>query len=285
MFRDYYEEFKNDLPEFIEKTKKFYEGELTVAEYKGFSGGFGSYAQRGAQKSMLRLRLPGGEIDRPRLKFIAESMEKYNVDKAHFTTCETVQLHNLDCDSVCALVKEAWQAGIITRGGGGDFPRNVMASPLSGVEKDENFDVMPYAEAAGQYLMRFIKSVKFPRKLKVCFSNSPKNEPHATFRDLGFVSNADGTFDVYIAGGLGNKPKLGVCVAEKINPSKVLYYIKAMVDTFVTYGNYENRAQSRTRFLQDTLGVDGLKKAYNEKLDTVMKEENLAFSLKLLVGI
>ena len=42
-------------------------------------------------------------------------------------------------------------------GGGGDFPRNVMCSPLSGVEKDEYFDVLPWAKAAGDYLMNFIK--------------------------------------------------------------------------------------------------------------------------------
>ena len=33
---------------------------LTIKAYKGFSGGFGSYAQRENGYSMLRLRLPGG---------------------------------------------------------------------------------------------------------------------------------------------------------------------------------------------------------------------------------
>lgn len=166
-------------------------------------------------------------------------------------------------------------AGMISRGGGGDFPRNVMASPLSGVQADEYFDVEPYAQAAGSYLMRFIKAVKFPRKLKVCFSNSPENRTHATFRDLGFVANKNKTFDVYAAGGLGNKPLLGVCVATNVEPSKILYYIKAMVNTFTAYGNYENRAKARTRFMQETLGVEGFRKAYLEKLQEVMDTESL----------
>ncbi len=50
-----------------------------------------------------------------------------------------------------------------------------MCSPLSGVESGEYFDVLPYAEAAGEYLMNFIKAPKMPRKLKVGFSNSPAN--------------------------------------------------------------------------------------------------------------
>ncbi len=69
---------------------------------------------------------------------------------------------------------EAFDNNIITLGGGGDFPRNVLCSPLSGVEKDENFDVMPYAKAASDFLISLIGKIKLPRKLKVGFSNSKK---------------------------------------------------------------------------------------------------------------
>lgn len=93
-----------------------------------------------------------------------------------------------------------------------------------------------------------------PRKLKVCFSNSPKNFTHATFRDLGFVANENGKFDVYSAGGLGNNYKMGVKVAENVEPNKILFYIKAMWLTFRTYGNYENRGKARTRYMQEALG-------------------------------
>lgn len=275
MAKDYLTEFLPDLDEFREKTLKFHNGEMTVAEYKGFSGGFGSYAQRGGQKHMLRLRLAGGRLTKERLKFIVDSCGKYGIHKLKITTCQSIQLHDLEASVLCELIEEAWRAGMISRGGGGDFPRNVMASPLSGVQKDENFDVMPYAEAAGEYLMHFIKAVKFPRKLKVCFSNSPSNDPHATFRDLGFVANPDHTFDVYAAGGLGIKPLLGVRVAENISPEDILYHIKAMVNTFTTYGNYENRGKARTRFMQETLGQDGLVNAYSEKLKEVISSEEL----------
>ncbi len=267
-------EWKKDYEEFEKVTRQFYAGEVPVPKYKGFSGGFGRYAQRGGKSSMLRLRLPGGRVDSEKLKFVSEAIEKYKIDKIHFTTCQTIQLHNLDADAVCELAAAALDCGIVTRGGGGDFPRNVMVSPLSGVEKDEYFDVSPYADAAADYLMGFIKTVKLPRKLKVCFSNSPANKPHATFRDLGFAARADGRFDVFSAGGLGNNPKMGVMVAEAVDGSKILYYIKAMVNMFVTYGNYENRAKARTRYMQDVLG-DKYTETYSEILKKVMEEESL----------
>lgn len=46
-------------------------------------------------------------------------------------------------------MNKALDVDIICYGGGGDYPRNVMCSPLSGVEADEYFDVMPYAEKDG----------------------------------------------------------------------------------------------------------------------------------------
>ena len=66
MPRDYLSEFLPDLEEFREKTLKFHRKEMSVAEYKGFSGGFGSYAERGGETHMLRLRMAGGQITKDR---------------------------------------------------------------------------------------------------------------------------------------------------------------------------------------------------------------------------
>lgn len=265
-------EFKEDLKDFREMTEKFYAKEVSIKDYKGFSGGFGSYAQRGGEASMLRLRMPGGRITKEKLKFLVDAIAAYDVRRVHLTTCQTVQFHDLGMKAVCDIMERAMEVGIITRGGGGDFPRNVMVSPMSGVEQGEYFDVLPYAERTGDYLMGMIKTVKLPRKLKVGFSNSPANVTHATFRDLGFMAKENGLFDVYSAGGLGNNYKMGVKVAENVKPEEVLYYVEAMVRTFTTYGNYESRAKSRTRYMQETLGVEGYKKAYQEKLLEVKAE-------------
>ena len=43
------ENWKKDYEEFEKVTRQFYAGEVSVPEYKGFSGGFGSYAQRGGK--------------------------------------------------------------------------------------------------------------------------------------------------------------------------------------------------------------------------------------------
>lgn len=271
--------FRKDMDVFYEKTKAFYNGEINKTQYKGISGGFGSYAERDGKASMLRLRLPGGCITKDTLAFIADQAEKHQIDTMKLTTCETIQLHHLTPDVLVDVSSAVLDFGIICRGGGGDFPRNVTASPLSGVQKGEYFDVMPYALAASDYMLSFINTQKLPRKLKVAFSNGPENIPHATFRDLGFTANEDGTFDVYCAGGLGNNPKFGVRVAEHIPAEDVLYYINAMVHLFAENGNYENRGRARSRYLQDTLGIDGLIEKFNEKLSIAKQDSSLTLSI------
>ena len=120
--------WKQDLPAFREKTAAFYAGELDKAAYKGFSGLYGSYAQKGGKASVLRLRMTAGRVTKEKLAFTAKAIRTYPVPRAHFTTCQTIQLHDLQADAVCAIMEQALDAGIVTLGGGGDFPRNVMRS-------------------------------------------------------------------------------------------------------------------------------------------------------------
>ena len=265
---------RQDIAAFAEKIRAYAAGEVDAKSYKGFSGGFGSYAQRNGG-NMLRLRMAGGRLTKERLAYVAKGVEDFGINRMKLTTCQTIQLHNLPDQVTVEMMDRAIDVDIITRGGGGDFPRNTMASPLSGVEQGEYFDVLPWAEAAGEYMLTIVREVKMPRKLKVCFSNGPANVVHATFRDLGFAAREDGLFDVYCAGGLGPNPRLGVKVAEGAKPEDAPAYIDAMIAVFTQFGNFENRAKARTRYLQETLGEEGLKaefaKALAEKLPTSPK--------------
>lgn len=280
------ESWREELQIFKDAAKKYYAGELKRNEYKGISGKFGSYAQKGdeVKQSMLRLRMPAGRLTKEKMAYIAESIRKYDVKKVHFTTCQTVQLHDLGLEAVCNIMEGALDVGIVTVGGGGDFPRNTTCSPLSGIDADEYFDVMPYAEAAGQYAMNFINAEPLPRKYKIGFSSSPKNVPHATMRDLGFVARSDGKFDVYSAGGIGPNPRVGVRVAEAVEKEDILLYVKAMWVFFRENSDYKNRAKNRSRYMQERLGgPEAYREAFQKKVAQVKAEstaDELSFTVK-----
>ena len=46
-----------DYPKFEDMTHKFYKKELSIADYKGQSGAYGSYAERGANTGIEPLAL------------------------------------------------------------------------------------------------------------------------------------------------------------------------------------------------------------------------------------
>ena len=60
---------------------------------------------------MLRLRMPAGRVTAKKLAYIAESIRKYQVPRAHFTTCQTIQLHDMDAVSTCDIMEGALDVG------------------------------------------------------------------------------------------------------------------------------------------------------------------------------
>lgn len=249
----------DEVEEFRKIGHKFLQGELTVPQFKHASGGMGVYAHRGGKEFMVRLRIPSGITHVDELKMVYDFAKKNNLDKIHLTTRQAIQLHGMNIDDICDLMKEGIEKNIFTRGSGGNFPRNVAISPLSGVDPEEAFDVTPYAIAVGNHFLKKIYTYKLPRKLKVSFSSSEKDEAHCTVQDLGFLATMkDGKkcFKVYVGGGLGNNPKKALELDEVIEAKDVLYYVEALTNLFISEGNYENRNKARVRYLVEKFGEE-----------------------------
>jgi len=265
-----------DFPTFKENTRKFYNKEIMIKDYKGMSGPFGSYAERGANTGMSRWRFPAGRISHEHIAFTADMIRKYDLKHAHFTTGQTIQFHGLDGETIINIFEDCHNNGIYNRGGGGDHPRNVAASPLRGVNPEEYWDISPYVTAAGEYVMTLVTTIKLPRKLKPAFSDGHTNEAHVTIKDIGFKALPNGTFEVYAAGGMGPNSRLGTKIAENVAPENVLYYIKAMAMLFAENGDFKNRGRNRTRYLPDALGgEEAFVKLFNTYLTQVQEQENL----------
>lgn len=249
----------NEIPSFREYCLKFQNSEVKKMDFKGASGGYGVYAQRDQKSFMIRLRVSSGVISKSQLNTIYHMANKYKLDHIHLTTRQAIQLHGLSANEVCDIMEEGIHKGIFTRGGGGNFPRNVGLSPLSGVDPDEAFDVTPYAVATDKYFLSKITTYHLPRKLKVSFSSCDNDSAHCTVQDLGFIAtikNNDPYFRVFVGGGLGRNPAISLELDELIKPSDVLYYVEGLTKLFMDEGDYENKNKARVRYMVDKLGKD-----------------------------
>lgn len=250
---------------FEKNLRGYFSKEIAPKDWKGVGGGFGSYAERGFETAMLRLRFAGGAINRDQMKYLVHAVKEFDLKYVHFTTGECIQFHHLDADTILKLYRGAFEHGIYSRGTGGDNVRNVTASPLRGVQKNEYFNVNPYIKEAAKYGLSLVGKLKLPRKYKIGFS-SGDNEGHANFKDLGFLAKENGKFDVYAGGGIGGGSRFAVKVMEDVNPSDILYHIHGMGQLYSEHGNYKSRASARSRFIAKELGEEEFRKLYAEYL-------------------
>ncbi len=272
---EFNQKLKDEIARFRQVGHQFLKKEITTAEFKGASGGMGVYAQRGGEKFMLRLRIPSGVLSLSHLKLITEFAKQYKLDTIHLTTRQAVQLHDLGIDEVCDIMEAAIDHGLYSRGSGGNFPRNVALSPLSGVESGEAFDVTPYALQVGNYLLERITEYRLPRKLKISFSNSDRDSANSTINDTGFLAvtcNKKPYFKLYLAGGLGPNPSIALNYDELIPPEEILYYVEAVIRLFMEEGDYQNKGRARLRYIPGRMGRDAFMECYKKHLAKVKEE-------------
>lgn len=257
----------NEIPNFKQNIYKFLDNEISKMDFKGLSGGYGIYAQRDQKSFMIRLRVASGVLSKSQLNKVYHFATKYGIDKIHLTTRQAIQLHNLSAENLLSIMKEGIESDIYSRGSGGNFPRNVGLSPLSGVDPNEAFDVTPYAIATDKHFMSKITTYNLPRKLKVSYSSSYSDHAHCTIQDLGFIAtmqNGEEYFRVFVGGGLGRNPKLSLELNDLIKPHEVLYYVEGLTNMFIKYGDYKNKHKARVRYMVENLGEDEFLSKFKE---------------------
>ena len=273
----------SEIEDFRVLGNKFLNGEMSKMDFKGASGGMGVYAERSGKTFMARFRMPAGIASIKNLKLIYDFANRFKVESIHITTRQAMQLHGITIDEVCNIMKEGISKELYIRGSGGNYPRNVSASPLSGVEKDEVFDISSYAMAVGQHFLNKIYTYNLPRKFKVAFSSNEKDESHVTATDLGFlavIKNGAQYFKVYLGGGMGNNSRLSVAYEQLIKPEDILYHVEALTQLFINEGDYVNKGKARIRYIKERMGDENFLQCYNGYLEKVKAKENLKIKVK-----
>lgn len=271
-----------EINELENKIRQFQDGKLEAAALRAHRVPFGVYEQRKDNTHMVRIRCAAGAITPAQLRVVAQISQQYGADTLHITTRQELQIHDVALDNVVAIMRQLLPAGLSARGGGGNTVRNITASVHSGVDPDEVFDVSPYAFALTSRLISEPDSWLLPRKFKIAFSNSPSDNAHGAFNDLGFVAKIQAGvkgFEVYVAGGMGMKPEVGHLLHEFVPDSEVYITAEAVKRLFNKHGNRKNRHAARLRFLWNSLDESKFRELYQEEVDVLRKENAASLTL------
>ncbi|MSU70131.1 MAG: nitrite/sulfite reductase [Opitutaceae bacterium] len=213
---------------------------------------------------MLRIKIPFGGLTPPQLEVMAELAEEYSDGIAHVTTRQDFQLHFIHIENGPSLMRRLAAVGITTREACGNAVRNVTACPLSGVCRDEAFDVTPYAKALAWFLIGHPDTMEFGRKFKPAFSGCAQHACGlAQMHDIGYVAairqvggQLQRGFKIVVGGGLGPVPRQARTLIEFAPVEEMLPLTQAVCRVFGRHGEKKNRNAARIKFLVDKWGIE-----------------------------
>jgi len=291
-------------------------------EAKEISKFFGIYQQqaRGERGKkiddhffMVRIKAPaGGGFGREQWLALDRAADDYADGTLRMTSRQGIQYHHVYGPKLAPLIRHLnrnYRSGA-TLGACGDVNRNVMASPIDGLDPqyatgafDLAFEIAdelaPQTTAYFQIFqsdeegrsLRPINSSEplygetyLPRKFKIGFAHPTDNSIDVLTQDIGFVpvtenGAVDGSvWDLYSGGGLGlthNMPKTAALLGlylGRVRREQVVEVVKSIAILQREQGERKNRRQARWKYTIRRLGVDAVKKMLRDRFGIELED-------------
>jgi sulfite reductase (ferredoxin) len=250
---------EKDIIDLDKKIREFKEGKINPEKFRSLRLARGVYGQRQQGVQMIRIKLPFGKVSTQQLLRIADISDEYSNGNLHLTTRQDIQIHHVSLDRTPELWAKLEQDDITLREACGNTVRNITASPESGIDPNEPFDVSPYANALFQYFLRKPFGQELGRKIKIAFSNNAKDTAFTYIHDFGFIpklneKNERG-FKVLVGGGLGAQPFLAQVAYEFLPENKLIPFVEGSIRVFDRYGERASRHKARIKYLINKIGI------------------------------
>ncbi|MEU6084328.1 precorrin-3B synthase [Streptomyces sp. NPDC047108] len=191
--------------------------------------------------ALARVRVPGGVLDADRAGALADAAERFGDGSLHLTSRGNVQLRGLggNCGGPLAELLEA--AGLLPSRRH-ERVRNIVASPLSGIDRTGRPDVQPWARTLDGLLCASEAAAELSGRFLFAFDDG-RGDVAALGADVTIVAESGGA---HVALHLGDAPALRVPGAAA--PRAAL----AAAETFVTTARDGGTHAWRIRELPDS---------------------------------
>ncbi|MEA3498918.1 MAG: ferredoxin--nitrite reductase [Campylobacterota bacterium] len=241
-------------------------------------GIFDKRKENGENSFMIRVRIPGGQINSKQAKVLGEVSRNYCDNSLDLTTRMQVEIRYIKIENLPTILEKLDSVGISTYQTGIDNLRNILTDPLDGVATDCKIESMPILKELQEVFFKQEEWIgKLPRKFNTAISGSLSNRCNIIGHDCCFylASKKIGKNDTYgFNVALGGK--VGV-VASKANvflkdSDEVVSFFTALIKIFKEYGFRDNRNKNRLHFLIEAIGMEELIKAVKLKANSDFQE-------------
>ncbi len=255
------------VTEFSHQTRRFLDGTLTEDQFRSLRLMNGLYVERFAP--MLRVAIPYGELSSRQLHKLAHVARTYDRDYGHFTTRQNIQFNWPELEKAPEILEQLAEVQMHAIQSSGNCIRNTTTDHLAGIVADEIEDPRPYCEIIRQWSTLHPEFSFLPRKFKIAVTGSARDRAASQVHDIGLhlVKNEVGEigFQVYVGGGQGRTPVIGVVIRDFLPKADLLTYFEAILRVFNMLGRRDNIYKARIKILVRSLGIRRFRKMVNEE--------------------
>ena len=242
-------------------------------------------AKRTPGRFMARLRTPNGIVTSEQMRFYADSVEPYGPDLGvvDITTRQNIQLRGVTLEDADKIIDGLHERNQTTFMSALDNVRNLVGSPLAGIDDKELIDTRPFCNAIQDwYTIDPVTGKRgnpkwgnLPRKFNVAISGSRDDYAHTHINDIGLVPAANKAgemgFNVVLGGYMSIKR-----VAESVpmdlwipaDTGLVIGLTEAILRIFRDEGARGDRQKARLMWLVEEYGVAEFKAAVLAEMKT-----------------
>jgi len=307
----FYVSAKGEVHTFLDELEALERGdaETLSGEGKELSKFFGIYKQQGRGERgrklkdfffMVRIKAPGGRFTPQQWLALDDAADRFADGTLRITSRQGIQYHHVYGPKLGPLVRHLNRSyrDHGTLSACGDVNRNVMASPIDGLDPVHEVGARALSEALAQelaprtsaYFQIFLSDDAgrnlrpltpdeplygphyLPRKFKVGIAHPGDNAVDVLSQDVGLIPAAtegrtDGAlWDLYSGGGFGlthNKPETAALLGlylGRVKREQVVEAVKGIVTLQKEHGERKDRRQARWKYTIRRLGLDAVKR-------------------------
>lgn len=227
-------------------------------------------------KFMMRLKVPNGILNSEQCRYLGEAVEGYGeAGCLDITTRMNMQLRGIELTEAGDVCNRLYDIGLSSFMSGMDNVRNMVGSPIAGIDPHEIVDTRPFCDAINNMITDNRKGrpelANLPRKFNIAVSGSRNDFAHTHINDIGLVPIANPArggevgFNVVVGGFFSIKRnEEAIPMDTWLSMEQVVPFCEAALLYFRDHGDRKNRQASRLMYMLDQWGVEGFRDGVTE---------------------